>query len=661
MLGRLALFVIVCAWIGCRESPTETILAVEVNACFGESALFDLDLPATTCRTQLELGTPNTFKGCLIWQEGASSRRLPVVWQGGWRPLEESDLRFAGDAESASFFVGQSAMNCLSLTSMSNCVPDEGCIARVVGARFRSDAPGTLSFVDEQGRCELDGSLLSIYNTCVTCVSNSSDFIIDGAFCECELGSTEPCDTDCGPGTRQCSETGWSECIPPNGDCDPPIEGQPCESSQAKRCETSCGVGQADCQNSVWGECIITEPNEESCGNRVDDDCDDVIDEGCTDECQLSPTLSLPELGRTSESVPIHRGAGRGYMWFAWSPTSSTNEPISFVKLFPDLPTTALSEPSIRIEGKEIVAAAAVNRNELALLVQTDSGNLGLQHVQGSILSQLVYEVADLEAPTHARLMVDNNRRTAIFVDNGLKARQFIFGDGIEIGATVTLAETSPYDEFDVAQNHSSMMIAYSELYTDGNGSGLTLKRTLVNLDDPTNIDTAFVTVEDAGVIRISSAPVITSVAGHFLVVYVRHIADAGSQLFSVQLNSEGALINGPTLLHQSEPSMRIQAPHLNVDSRQSIGLTWLEKSLATSTVGNDVFIMMLNGSGKTASPVVKLATDVEPSEPKIDFVEPDSMVLSRVVFYPEGQAPAPYALQAEIFDTSSLCGERAE
>ena len=661
MFGRLVLIVIVCASIGCKESPTETIFAVEVNACFGESALFDLDLAATTCRDQLELGTPNTFTGCLIWQEGASSRRLPVVWQGGWRPLEESDLRFAGNAESASFFVGQSGMNCLALTSMSTCIADEGCIARIVGARFRDDASGTLSFVDEQGLCELDGNLLSIYDDCVTCVSSSSDFVVDETRCECELGSTVPCETDCGLGTRQCSEAGWSECVPSSGNCAPPIEGRPCETSQARQCETSCGFGQTSCQNSVWGECIITEPNEESCGNRVDDDCDDVIDEGCTNECPLSPMLSLPQLGRTSQSVPIHRGAGRGYIWFAWSPNSSTDEPISFVKLFPDLPTTTLSERVIRVEGKEIVATAAVNRNELALLIQTANGKLGLQHVQGPLLSQLVYEVADLEAPTPARLIVDNNRRTAIFVENGLKARQFIFGDRIEIGATVTLTEAPPYDKFDVAQNGSSMMIAYSELYTDGNGSGPSLKRTLVDLDDPTNIDTTFISVEGSGVIRISSNPVISSVAGHFLVVYVRHIADIGSQMFSIRLNALGELINGPTLLHQSDPSMRIQTPHLNVYSQQSVGLVWVEENLMTSTVGHNVLMMMLSDSGTVASPVVKVATEMELPEPKIDFVEPGAFVLSRASVDPEGQAAAPYELRAEIFDTSNLCGETTE
>ena len=67
--------------------------------------------------------------------------------------------------------------------------------------------------------------------------------------------------------------------------------------------------------------------------------------------------------------------------------------------------------------------------------------------------------------------------------------------------------------------------------------------------------------------------------------------------MFSIRLNALGELINGPTLLHQSDPSMRIQTPHLSVDSRQSVGLVWVEENLMTSTVGHNVLMMMLSDS----------------------------------------------------------------
>ncbi len=157
--------------------------------------------------------------------------------------------------------------------------------------------------------------------------------------CTCEEGDTRPCSQEhegvCSEGTETCIENEWTGCPAPstevcnqldddcdgvvddvgggssvsstqcqcfngrspltetcNGvddDCDGRIdEGSDCcTSGETRECGPStttgqCSRGTVTCEDNVWGECQgAVYPEEEVCGDGLDNDCDGGVDEGC--------------------------------------------------------------------------------------------------------------------------------------------------------------------------------------------------------------------------------------------------------------------------------------------------------------------------------------------------------------------------------------------
>lgn len=54
-----------------------------------------------------------------------------------------------------------------------------------------------------------------------------------------------------------------------------------CEDGEKRACETACGMGERLCAGGVWRACNA-QPTSEICGTGIDEDCDQVIDEGCS-------------------------------------------------------------------------------------------------------------------------------------------------------------------------------------------------------------------------------------------------------------------------------------------------------------------------------------------------------------------------------------------
>ena len=88
-----------------------------------------------------------------------------------------------------------------------------------------------------------------------------------------EPGTVEECSTDCGAGTRACTDGWWQACIVPvtrrdcSNDCGPGVQSctlgkwSSCEVPVATRdCSTLCGTGHEICMGGQWQHCDAPSP-----------------------------------------------------------------------------------------------------------------------------------------------------------------------------------------------------------------------------------------------------------------------------------------------------------------------------------------------------------------------------------------------------------------
>lgn len=161
--------------------------------------------------------------------------------------------------------------------------------------------------------------------------------------CGCPHGTKEQCysgpqGTDgvgvCGAGERECTNGQWGPCIGeiipgPKEICgnekDDNCNNQTdegctptsvCKEGETRSCYSGppgtenigiCKAGTQRCAAGQWGICLgDTKPQEEQCGDRTDNDCDNEIDEGCGTTGPFSPDQTIIARGFGCHSQPRH-------------------------------------------------------------------------------------------------------------------------------------------------------------------------------------------------------------------------------------------------------------------------------------------------------------------------------------------------------------------
>lgn len=194
------------------------------------------------------------------------------------------------------------------------------------------------------------------WSICSSGVPTERDFCGDGIDGDCDGETDEgcpacqpdarrPCDNECGQGEQVCEAGQWTGCSQPPPDatgvcpciddavqaCESPcglgqqvcesgtfggcmVDGRLCECMAGAReaCEAACGMGERECVAGQWSDCMGPAPSAELCGNGLDEDCDDQVDEGCGDclVAFLSSPADIVELDSRYQSTNIvDRGA----------------------------------------------------------------------------------------------------------------------------------------------------------------------------------------------------------------------------------------------------------------------------------------------------------------------------------------------------------------
>ncbi len=162
---------------------------------------------------------------------------------------------------------------------------------------------------------------------------------------------TQPCGSDtgdCVAGTQTCAMGAWGPCagsVGPTGedcnggdeDCDGMVdEGCVCTEGDTINCGSDVGAcvhGTQTCTGGAYGPCTGgVGPVTEMCGNGLDDDCDGMTDEGCS-----NPVATCPgDITTTPLSTVSLSGSGfdpdGGTVTYLWTvtvrPPGSTSNPV---------------------------------------------------------------------------------------------------------------------------------------------------------------------------------------------------------------------------------------------------------------------------------------------------------------------------------------------
>ncbi|MBN2360081.1 MAG: hypothetical protein JXR83_11565 [Deltaproteobacteria bacterium] len=166
---------------------------------------------------------------------------------------------------------------------------------------------------------DCDGRVDEVEAGCV-CVGGDSQACYTGPPLSRGLGECQDGLQDCSPGEQGY----WGPCVGDrlpspeicgdglDNDCDDLVdEGCLCQDGQLRTCGTDvgeCSQGNELCRGGQWGPCSGQGPVTERC-DGLDNDCDGLVDEGVLNACGLCPDRGLPCWGQ-SYSFPQDFGGG---------------------------------------------------------------------------------------------------------------------------------------------------------------------------------------------------------------------------------------------------------------------------------------------------------------------------------------------------------------
>jgi len=122
---------------------------------------------------------------------------------------------------------------------------------------------------------------------------------------------------ECSGSKKTCTNGNWSECsiLPGTEECDSVWLDEDCDGDHNEDCECAgdeewpCGEGACEgvqtCVNGVWSDCDGALPTDEECGDSIDNNCDGLPDEGCTDIVTVIDEVRSRQKGNKEFKVVI--------------------------------------------------------------------------------------------------------------------------------------------------------------------------------------------------------------------------------------------------------------------------------------------------------------------------------------------------------------------
>lgn len=463
--------------------------------------------------------------------------------------------------------------------------------------------------------------------------------------CPCQEGSTERCEAPCGVGQRLCEGGVLGPCQ---------VDGQVCEcaTGTVEECDLMCGPGIRACEDGQWSACQGPQPERERCGNGIDDDCDQAVDEGCM-SCIARPLGQNNFLGSISashQSVPLATSSSTNQSWVAW---------------YAGEPTRSGYTQGVSLDGNRVVKSYRVTLPQSSVqdLTYLDGGglvhlgftnqrNLHLNFISnGEVSSSATFNSPDII--WEGQVMGGALTQYVVYRGDDLYLQVVERTDPGSSPPRLRLSSRINHLGYDAVHGGGRIAVIYSD-DTDDYPEGRVL--TLIRASDQGDrvLSEAPIRHPLTGEFLFTRDPSqIIFKANQYLVVFMTH-QDQRSHFYSLLLTSEGEVIGGPHLIYRGPVGPRAIGLNLATND-QHRALVWFENS--TGEDETQIKYLRLTPDGRSDTDVRLIAEGNLRLFPDVGFNLSGNVVISWVQtdVDPEfGQVF--YTIRIDEFDLSPGC-----